>query len=200
MLSETIGYEKAHWLVFSVCKPQAKHYLQVTEIAIKCPDVTTKPSNYILPVRELTSLCPQLTVSDILWFINRIITTTVGGEGKYQQKKTSFISLLLSQKKLTIYNDLSAFQSKNWMYKHVYRLSGRPKFESLSTESVSVGLPTRNQENVIFYHNWPPTLQSPSDMQLFDPFFTYLWFQNLALSYNISIMTSNKYLSLILHW
>lgn len=87
VLSETTGYEKAHWLVFSVCKPQAKHYLQVTEIAIKCPDVTTKPSNYTLPVRELTSLCPQLTVSDILWFNNRTITTRVGGEGKYQQKR-----------------------------------------------------------------------------------------------------------------
>lgn len=85
------------------------------------------------------------------------------------------------------------------MYKHVYRLSGRPKFESLSTESVSVGLPTRIQENVIFCHNLPPTLWSPSDMQLFDPFFTYLWFQNLALSY-ISRMTSSKYLSLTYQW
>lgn len=121
------------------------------------------------------------------------------GRGKISTKKDIIYLIIVKPKILTIYNDLSAFQSQNWMYKHVYRLSGRPKFESLSTESVSVGLPTRIQENVIFCHNLPPTLRSPSDMQLFDPFFTYLWFQNLALSY-ISRMTSSKYLSLTYQW
>lgn len=105
-----------------------------------------------LQVTGLTSPCSQFTDSDVLRFKTSEITTTLGREGKVH-KKTSFTSLLLSQKKLAIHKDTSALQSKNWIYKHVYRLSGRPKLESLSTKSISVGLPTSIQENVIFCHS-----------------------------------------------
>lgn len=141
-----------------ICKPQVIQYLHVTEIAIKGSNIMTKLSNYVLPVTGLTSVCPQFTN----WFRHFMVQNQSynnhSRERKNINKKISFISLLLSRETLTIYHDILALRSKGWMYKHVYRLSGRPKFESLSTESISIGLPTRIQENVIFCPNWPPTL------------------------------------------
>lgn len=110
---------RAHWLLLFFCKPQVIQYLQVTEIAIKGSNIMTKLSNYILPVTGLTSSCPQF----INWFRHFMVQNqSCNNHSRGREninKKISFISLSLSQETLTIYHDIWALRSKDWMYKHL---------------------------------------------------------------------------------
>lgn len=86
----------------------------------------------MLPGIELT---PPALYAPTHSYTLQFKTSEIKSNTKEKRKGQRHVIYLINfnPKNPAMYKDVSTLQSKNLIYKHVYRLSGRPKLESLLT-------------------------------------------------------------------